>query len=263
MSIPTIVGLIMAWACLVAAIMMDSGWALHALTAFFALSPAILVFGGTFGAVFIGMSTEEIKAIPSFFGMAFRQRKTDLNEIIATLCEMAVRSRRDGILALEDDIEKITDPFMKKGFQMCVDGVDTEKLSDVMETEFATIKQWYKGGEEFFKQLGGFSPTLGIIGTVLGLIHMLANLENAESMGPAIAMAFIATMYGVSAANLVYLPLSNKIKSASARELLLKRIVIQALLGIQGGVSPRFLEQSLQCFVHEHERKVTKPVAKE
>jgi chemotaxis protein MotA len=253
MNISTLIGLVMAWTCLLASVLLDGGGA-KALLAFVKLSPAILVFGGTFGAVIIGMSLEEIKAIPSRFAVVFKSHALDMNGTIARLCEMAVRSRRDGILALEDDIEKLTDPFMKKGFQMCVDGVDTEKLTEVMETEFTTLKQWYKDGEEFFKQLGGFSPTLGIIGTVLGLIHMLANLENAESMGPAIAMAFIATMYGVSFANLVYLPLGNKVKSVSSRELLLKRIIIQALVGIQSGVSPRLLEQSLQCYLHEHER---------
>lgn len=251
MSLSTIGGLIMAWGCLIGAVLLDGG----EMSAFVALSPAVLVFGGTFGAVMIGMTVEGIKAIPSRFAFVFMQKKIDLNETIATLCEMAVRSRRDGILTLEDDIEKITDPFMKKGFQMCVDGVDTDKLAEVMESEFATIKEGYKEGEEFFKQLGGFSPTLGIIGTVLGLIHMLANLSNAESMGPAIAMAFIATMYGVSVANLVFLPLANKSKTLAQRELLLKRVILQALIGIQSGVSPRLLEQSLQCYVHQHERR--------
>lgn len=250
MSITTLVGLGLAWGSLIASIIIDGG---H-LNAFAALSPAILVFGGTLGAVCIGMTMEEVKMVPSYLMLTFKGVNVDMPGTITRLCDMAMRSRRDGILSLENEIETLEDEFMKKGFQLCVDGVDTEKLAETLETEVATLKHWYKQGEEFFKQLGGFSPTLGIIGTVLGLIHMLASLENAESMGPAIAMAFIATLYGVSAANLLYLPLGNKLKALAARDLMQKQVVVHGVIGIQTGMSPRLLEQSLHTYLHEHER---------
>jgi chemotaxis protein MotA len=139
---------------------------------------------------------------------------------------------------------------MKKGLQMLVDGVDMDRLRETLEQDIASLKLWYKEGEEFWKQMGGFGPTLGIIGTVLGLIQMLSELEDAESMGPAIASAFIATMYGVSSANLLYLPIGNKIKTVGNADLLGKKIILQGLICMQAGISPRMTEQTLLSFLY-------------
>jgi chemotaxis protein MotA len=236
----------MAWLCLYAAIVMDGA----SISSFMKLSPAILVFGGTFGATMIGFSMKEVKELPKKVKTAFSMKKYDYEGVITKMVQFAIISRRDGVLALENEIEKLDDEFMKKGLQMAVDGVDLERVRDTLETDIHSLTKWYKSGEEFLKQLGGFSPTLGIIGTVLGLIMMLSELENAESMGPAIASAFIATMYGVSAANLLYLPLGNKIKTVAAEDVLEKRIILEGLAGIQAGISPRMIEQSLISYLY-------------
>jgi len=246
MNLLTFGGLILTWGSLIAAIIMDGA----SLSSFMKLAPAILVFGGTFGATAVGFSMEEILALPKKTNRAFFTPKFDYEGVINSLVGFATKSRRDGVLALEDSIEAIKDDFMKKGLQMLVDGVDMDRLRDTLEQDIASLKQWYKEGEEFWKQMGGFSPTLGIIGTVLGLIQMLSELENAESMGPAIASAFIATMYGVSAANLLYLPLANKIKNVGTKDLLQKRIILQGLLCMQAGISPRMTEQTLFSFLY-------------
>jgi len=232
--------------CLLAAIVMDGA----SLSSFMKLSPAILVFGGTFGATMAGFPMKEIKELPKKLAIAFSLKKHDYEGIIKKLVQFALVSRRDGVLALEDEIEKLNDDFMKKGLQMAVDGVDLERVRDTLETDLQSLAHWYKGGEEFFKALGGFSPTLGIIGTVLGLIMMLSELENSENMGEAIASAFIATMYGVSLANLVYLPLGNKIKSACAEDMLEKRIVLEGLAGLVAGITPRLIEQTLVSYLY-------------
>jgi len=246
MDIVTIGGLIFAWACVLVSIVLEGA----PLGGFVKGPPALLVFGGTLGATLIGMSKKEIKTLGAKTRKAFSNKEPKYKELIDTLVGFATVSRRDGVLALENSIESINDEFLKKGLQLVVDGVDTDRLRHTLETDMASLKAWYKEGQEFYKQMGGFSPTLGIIGTVLGLIAMLAELENAEAMGPAIASAFIATMYGISAANLVYLPIGNKLKTVETKDLHEKKIILEGLMCIQDGVSPRMVEQTLLSFLY-------------
>jgi chemotaxis protein MotA len=246
MNLVTLGGLLLAWGALMAAIILDGA----SLSSFMKLAPAILVFGGTTGATVISFSMDQLKSLPAKTKRAFFTPKFDYHKIIETLVGFATKSRRDGVLALEDSIEAIEDDFMKKGLQMLVDGVDMDRLRETLEQDIASLKLWYKEGEEFWKQMGGFGPTLGIIGTVLGLIQMLSELEDAESMGPAIASAFIATMYGVSAANLLFLPVGNKIKTVGNADLLGKKMILQGLICMQAGISPRMTEQTLLSFLY-------------
>lgn len=242
----TLGGLIFAWGCLITSIILEGA----DMKSFLKLAPAILVFGGTIGATAIGFSMEEVTSVPAKLKMAFSSKKYEYEVIIKEMVEYATISRRDGVLALEDRIDKVTDVFTRKGLQMAVDGVDQERIREAMETDLTSMQHWFKSGEEFMKQMGGFSPTLGIIGTVLGLIMMLSDLSNTEGLGHAIASAFIATMYGVSAANLLYLPLAIKLKTVAAHEMLEKRIILEGIIAIQSGVSPRMLEQLLQSNIY-------------
>ena len=250
----TVGGLIMAWGCVIAALILEKpeGESVgQALRAFMKEAPAILVFGGAFGAASIGISLHELKAIGAKVKRAFVDSGMDHEVLIKMLVDFAMISRRDGVLALENSIENQKDQYLVKGLQLLVDGVDTDRLRTTMEMDMTALKNWYKEGEEYFKALGGYAPTLGIIGTVLGLVSMLSNLENAESMGPAIASAFIATLYGISSANLVFLPLGTKIKNACARDIHEKKIILEGLLCIQEGVSPRMTEQTLHSLIYE------------
>jgi chemotaxis protein MotA len=155
---------------------------------------------------------------------------------------------------LEKQTKSIKDPFMKKGVQLLVDGVDMNHIRIIMETDIAFIKTRHNDGAEFFLKMGGYSPTLGIIGTVMGLIFMLANLSDPGSMGPAIASAFIATLYVVSFANLLYLPIGSKLKNISGKEILEKRIMLEGLLAIQAGDNPRIIEERLLSFIPPKKR---------
>ena len=245
----TIGGLILAWASLIGSLILEGG--ASDLKAFFKLAPAVLVFGGTFGATLIGFSMKEIMEIPAKAKTAFSRKAADFEVLIKQILDFAVRARRDGILALENDIDGLEDPFMKKGVQLAIDGADLDNIREILEQDIAKRKLWFKEGEEFFKQLAGFSPTLGIIGTVLGLISMLSNLADAGSMGPAIASAFIATMYGVSCANLIYLPLGNKLKNVGAQDVLEKRVIMEGVVSIQSGASIRITESRLRSLIGE------------
>lgn len=248
----TVGGLLLAWVSLVLTLLLDGA----KMGAYFKLAPAVLVLGGTWGATVVGFSMEEIKSLPAQLKLTFSNKRYDFQALIQRILGFATVSRRDGILALENELEKIDDEFLKKALQMAVDGVDHERLRETMETDLQCLQHWYKSGEDIMKQMGGFAPTLGVIGTVLGLIMMLAELDNAESMGPAIASAFIATMYGISTANLIYLPLANKIKTVAASDVLEKRIVLEGVLCIVNGMSPRVIEQSLLSYLYPTVKKL-------
>ena len=142
--------------------------------------------------------------------------KEDMAATIKMLVGFAERARREGLLALEDEAKDVDDAFLRKGIQLAIDGTDPELVRDIMQTDIAYLGTRHHAGANFFATMGGFAPTLGVIGTVSGLVHMLANLSDPGSMGPSIAAAFIATLYGVSSANLIFLPLSTKLKHASA-----------------------------------------------
>jgi chemotaxis protein MotA len=170
------------------------------------------------------------------------------------MVHFADRARRDGLLALEDEAKSIEDPFLKRGIQMAIDGTDPEMVREVLETEVAALKDRHKVGAKFFGDMGAFAPTLGIIGTVLGLVHMLENLSDPSSMGPLIAGAFVATLWGVMSANLIWLPISNKLKRASAEEVAFKELVIEGVLSIQAGANPRAVGEKLKSFLPPKER---------
>lgn len=243
----TISGLVMCWVCLIASLYLEGG---H-LGSFVALSPFVLVFGGTFGAVLATLSKEEVKDLKSYVMLPFQGRQVDMEALVKKMVELVTIGRREGLLALESHIEGQSDPFMRKGLQLVIDGNDADTLYSIMEEAIATRQAWYKDGEEVFTKLGGFAPTLGIIGTVLGLVHMLSKLEDPGTMGPAIAAAFIATLYGVSSANLLFLPMGNKLKKVCQIEMAEKRLILQGLFGLQCGESPRVLEVRLRSFLHE------------
>ena len=157
-------------------------------------------------------------------------------------------------MALDKAAETVEDPFFRRGLEMTADGVDPEEIQEILEGEIIAMKERHRMGAKFFGDMGGFSPTLGIIGTVIGLIHVLANLSNPNVIGPAIGSAFTATLWGVLAANLLWLPISNKLKRASELEVHQKRMVLEGLLAIQAGSSPRLIQARLQSFLATGDR---------
>jgi len=254
MDIITIIGLVLGWGSLWLALHLDGG---H-IGAFIKESSFILIFGGTMGVTFVGYTIKDLKKIPPVLKIAFVNKPINFQAVIQMILDFAVKSRREGVLALEDSIAELKDDFTKKGFQLLVDGLDYEHVRHIMEAEFATIKQYFGLGEEFLKKAGGFSPTIGVIGTVMGLVEMLKKLDDPGAMGPAIAAAFIATFYGVAFANLIYLPLANKISNVSKKMLLEKRIILEGILAIQAGESPRNIKEKLDAFLVQGEKFVEK-----
>jgi chemotaxis protein MotA len=257
MDLITSLGLLLAWGSLIGSVIIEGieGGSGVNVEMFVKLGPILLVFGGTIGASIVGFTKEEIMELPKVLMKAFVNKQPDYPEVIKMLVNFSRQVRRDGLLVLEKQTKNITNEFMKKGVQLLVDGVDMNHIRLIMETDIAFLKQRHGEAMEFFMKMGGFSPTLGIIGTVMGLVNMLSNLSDPSTMGPAIASAFIATLYGVSAANLLYLPVANKLKKLSAKEIVERRIMLEGLLSIQAGDNPRIIEERLLSFISPKERE--------
>ncbi|GAX90822.1 flagellar motor protein [Effusibacillus lacus] len=245
MDITTILGLILGVGFLGGAFVMEGG---H-ITSLFQITAAMIVFGGTFAALMVSTPMEQLKQIPKILKIAFTHKSRDPLEVIDELVILATIARREGILALEEKIDTYDDEFFKNGVRLVVDGVDPELVRSIMETELSFIEERHNKGAQIFEQMGGFAPTMGIIGTVMGLVHVLSNLEDAAKLGPAIALAFIATLYGVASANLAWLPIANKLKVRSKQEVLIRELMIEGILSIQAGENPNILAQKLKVFL--------------
>ena len=251
MDLATLIGLLLAWGAFLGSILIEGG----DLSALLNPSAALLVFGGTLGASMICFPLSTITSLPGIVKNAFLSKKEDVGHLIKTLVGYAEKARREGLLALEDEVQKMDDPFLKKGIQLAIDGTDPELVREIMETDIQFLGTRHHEGANLFGTMGGFAPTLGVIGTVSGLVHMLANLSDPGSMGPSIAAAFIATLYGVCSANLLFLPLGNKLKAISHEEVLVREIIMEGILAIQAGDNPRIVEEKLKAFLSPKIRK--------
>ena len=217
---------------------------------------ALIVFGGTFGVLVASFSMKEaLSVIKLVTGVAMKERKDTRAEMIQTLVGFSEKARREGLLVLEDDARRLEDPFLRKGIQLVVDGTDPELVKDILETDLEAMEARHRRNHEIFKQAGGFAPTLGIIGTVLGLVHVLENLSNPSTLGPAISGAFLATFFGVFSANIFWLPVMNALKKRTGQEVDERVLMIEGVLSIQSGDNPRILAEKLRSFLPPDQRE--------
>ncbi len=224
--------------------------------------PAILiVFGGTLGATLASTSMESVKRIPSLYKRAMSAEHQDPAGRVELLVSLADRARREGLLALESGVGEIDDEFTRKGLQLVVDGTDPEVILQVLENEIDGASGRAASDRTIFEKAGGFAPTMGILGTVLGLVHVLQNLDQPSTLGPAISGAFIATLYGVGSANVIFLPVAAKLHHIADAETSLRELTIEGLLAIQAGDNPRVVADKLEAFVPPEDRKAAKEAA--
>src|SRR3954468_14338846 len=221
------------------------------------LLPAmILVFLGTFGAAIAGAAMSDVSKIGNWFKLALMPPKVPpATENIGILVSLAEKARKEGLLALESEVKKIEDPFLKRGLQMSIDGADPEDLRAILEGEIAAKKAEDKVGAKFFNSMGGYAPTIGIIGTVIGLIHVMENLQDPESIGPLIASAFVATLWGVLSANVFWLPMGAKITRTSEMQAASMELLVEGIAEIQAGTSPRTVRAKLSSLVPPSEQR--------
>jgi chemotaxis protein MotA len=217
-------------------------------------SAMLIVLVGTLGATITGTSFDSIKAIPKLFKKAFSPEVIDLNGRVTELVRYAEQARRDGLLALDEQLGSIEDPYTRKGLQLVVDGTDPDLVADVLEAENDAMRKRHSAATQPFEKAGGYAPTMGIIGTVFGLVHVLSNLSKPETLGPSISAAFIATLLGISSANIVYLPIAARLKQLSQEELHFRAMTLEGILAIQAGDNPRVVQEKLTAYVPPSQR---------
>jgi chemotaxis protein MotA len=248
----SLIGIVLALVALLATMIMEGSSPM----AIILLPPLILVFGGTFGAAIAGSAMADVKKIGGWFKQALLPPQVPpISDRIQTLVSLAEKARKEGLLALEAQVKEIDDPFLKLGLQMGIDGTDPEELRAVLEGEISAKKAEDKVAAKFFTAMGGYAPTVGIIGTVVGLIHVLENLSDPGSLGPLIAGAFVATLWGVLSANIFWLPMGAKITRISELQAAQMELLVEGITEIQAGTSPRAVRLKLTSLVPPSEVK--------
>jgi chemotaxis protein MotA len=247
MALSVIIGLVLAFVAIISAFVLDGG---H-IGALLEPTAALIVLGGTIGAVIVSTPAGDLKRIGGILGVVFKNKESNLGKLISYFKNLTILSRKEGLLTLEKEVPnaEAMDPFIAKGLAMAVDGTEPQKVKEIMENQIYLTFERHKSGINIFEAAGGFAPTMGIIGTVTGLVHILGNLDDPKELGPKIAVAFIATLYGIGTANLIWLPIANRLKALNKIENLEKELIMEAIISIQEGTSPNLLEEKLSGFL--------------
>jgi len=245
-------GLVMAFGLLALAVMLAPG---GNFMAFWDAASAAVVIGGAIAATCIAFPLGALFLIPGVMKKVFLPKSQDLKPIIRQLVEFSEIARRDGILALESKTEDIQDPFILLGIQMAVDGTDSELMEAVLRTEMEAVASRHKAGKSLMETGGRYAPAFGMIGTLMGLIIMLGNMDDPAAIGPGMAVALITTLYGAMVSNILFLPFADKLGFYSKQEMEIREVIVRGILSIQDGDNPRMLEQKLNTFLPESQRE--------
>lgn len=222
---------------------------------------AFIVIGGVTGTFFISYPMNKVLEFGGVIKAYFTKQNLDVDEVRPVMVSFAEKARREGLLALEDDLEELDDEFLKKGIQLVVDGTDPELVEQIMKTELQYINDRHSWGAGAFDHLAAVSPALGMIGTLIGLVIMLGNLDNPDALGPSMAVALITTFYGAVLANVVFSPMAERLNTKNDAELLQKKLMIEGVLSIQAGDNPRIVEEKLKAFLKDAESSDEEPEA--
>ena len=252
MDLATLLGLLIGFGGLIGGFLLEGGGLgmLWVETAF------IIVFGGTIGVTILGFTMTELKAVPYFCKVVFTDKKVNYMEVLNILVDTADKARREGLLSLESQLAEIDNQFLGRGLQLVIDGTDPDLTRNMLEMEIEAFENKEKIGYEFFMAAGGFAPTMGIIGTVMGLVNVLSNMSTPDELAGAIAVAFLATLYGISLANVICIPFANKIKLKTGKSVLLMELILEGILSIQAGENPRVIKEKLMTFLPPESREV-------
>ncbi|MFH2050856.1 MAG: motility protein A [bacterium] len=250
MDIATIVGIAVAFGLIAWSILLGGS-----LSGFIDMPSVAVVLGGTFGALLVNFPLPKILGLAGVFKKTFLFTLDDPDAVITKMVKYAERARREGMLALEEDSENETDPFLRKGLRLAVDGTDPQLLEKILETDVGQIESRHAEGSKILAAGGTFSPAFGMIGTLIGLVNMLANLSDPTQIGAGMATALITTFYGAVMANALFLPLAGKLETRSKEEMVIKEMIIEGIMAIQSGDSPRIVEEKLKSFLSPTLRK--------
>lgn len=226
------------------------------LSAFVNLPGLMITVGGSFGAMLINFQVEQVRQVMKVTMQVFFDKKQVVSSLGPLFVKLAQKARREGLLALEDDLEEIEDPFLRNGLQMVIDGFEPDSIREIMETEIHTLTQRHQMGQNLYRTWGALAPSFGMIGTLIGLVQMLSSLDNPDAIGPGMAVALLTTFYGVLLANLIFNPIAGKLAIRSEMEVSRKEAIIDAVLSLQAGVNPRILQEKLKAYLSPQEREL-------
>ncbi|OHD66401.1 MAG: hypothetical protein A2176_06615 [Spirochaetes bacterium RBG_13_51_14] len=251
MEITMIIGAIWGITALILGVII----AKSSLLLFFDLPSIMITVGGSIASMLVAYPLKNLLKIPVLFRIAIFPIKYNLNELIVTIVSFSEKARREGLLALEDDLEELVDPFMRKGLQLVVDGTDPELVKNIMENEVEQMVNRHDDQKRMFDDWATFAPAFGMIGTLMGLIMMLVNLSDRASIGPYLAVAIITTLYGAIMCYLFFQPMASRLDMMTNTEVLYRAIILMGVLSIQSGDNPRIVKDKLISFLPPDQRE--------
>ena len=253
MDIFLIIGLVLGAICIMLALILKGASVAMLLNG----EVAVIIFGGMIAAVLSSYTMADIKRLPKVMKVLMSNEEPDLNGTIEKMVEISNIARREGLLALEAPVNELDDPFMKQGLELVVDGAEAEQIRDLMESEVDAMETRHHRMSGLFKTAGATSPTLGVMGAAIGLIGALGNLSDINKLGPMIASAFVATIFGIFMGYLVMMPFATRLEAKNEEEVLLKTLIIEGVMDIQAGHSAKVIEQKLYAQIPPEKRKVS------
>lgn len=218
-------------------------------------SSIAITVGGSFAALLVNYPITEFKRLVKVLMQSFKETSMAAFDIISEFSELSKKARREGLLSLEDDIEKVGDDFLKKGLQMVVDGLEPETIRNILELEIEEMEKRHKDGADMLRAWGGYAPAFGMLGTLIGLIQMLANLSDPSGLGPGMSKALITTFYGSLLASLLLNPMAANLSYKTSREATIREMMLEGILAIQSGVNPRIVEEKLVSYLNPIDKK--------
>ncbi len=252
MDLSTLIGIVLALAGILVGQAIEGGSVLQILQP----TAALIVFGGTLGATMIGFPLSTLKQAAADLLHIFKEDDIRPNDVIDEVVKFTNKARREGIISLEKDAAAVKDDFFKKSIMMAVDGSEPKELRQTMEVELQYMEERGEHSAKVYEAAGGYAPTIGIIGAVLGLIQVMQHLDNIDEVGKGIAVAFVATIYGVGSANIFFLPAAGKLKFKHRKRMIIKEMMLEGTLGILEGQNPRLIETKLTSFLDEEYQKL-------
>ena len=257
MDIATLIGILCSFALVTIAMVMGEGSFFEKFMTFIDIPSIFIVFGGTLGATLTSTPMANLANLGKILKNAFFSKPVDTRIVIDQFIDYANRARREGILTLEGPIRNIDDEYLRKGMQLTVDGLEPQVIEEIMYGEIENLETRHQRGIDIVNALATFAPALGMIGTVIGLVRMLKTLDDPSTIGPAMAIALITTFYGAILANLLFIPLANKLRTRSAEEVQLREMQLQGILAIAKGENPRLIQEKLNSFQPPNQRRAT------
>lgn len=259
MDLASILGIIFGLGCLILGYGMDGG----SVKSLMLLSAFVIVIGGSFGSIALSYGISELKKMPLLFLQTFIPPKSNIGKTVEYIVMLSEVARKEGLLSIEKIIDdkkakEQPDPLLKQGMMMVIDGVDLEQIREMLETQIYVYEEQAKNEIATFEAFAGYAPTYGMIGTIMGLIKVLSSLDSPEEMTESIAVAFVATLYGVASANVICLPTANKLKLRLKKQLLEKEMIVEGVCSIRNGINPKMLRDKLSIYVQKDSKALKK-----